>query len=200
MSMAVICAGTSPARGLQGAVIYPSARRNRWWNFTPAIETWLLKTGCRHHLDEHAWVRAMPVLRSERRASIERSSPYRRPRAAGVPSTPPAARTSAVAPSTRAGTGAGTGARELVERFVQWQQPHAWKQLDGVERLWATSDLHVEHESNLAFLSGLDGYSEDGLIVAGDVCQHGQKRPHVGFFSWPTRPSRRLRPAAALPT
>ena len=148
----------------------------------------------------HLTSRAMPVLRSERRASIERSSPYRRPRAAGVPSTPPAARTSAVAPSTRAGTGAGTGARELVERFVQWQQPHAWKQLEGVERLWATSDLHVEHESNLAFLSGLDGYSEDGLIVAGDVCQHGQKRPHVGFFSWPTRPSRRLRPAAALPT
>ena len=53
---------------------------------------------------------------------------------------------------------------------MQWQQPHAWKQLEGVERLWATSDLHVEHESNLAFLRGLDGYSEDGLIVAGDVC------------------------------
>ena len=97
----------------------------------------------------------MPALRSERRASIERSSPYRRPRAAGAPSTPPGARTSAIAPSTCAGTGAGTGARELVERFVQWQQPHAWKQLEGVERLWATSDLHVEHESNLAFLRGL---------------------------------------------
>ena len=182
-------------------VFYVIGRDESLVDISPrAIETWLLKTGCRRHLDEHAWVRAMPVLRSERRASIERSSPYRRPRAAGVPSTPPAARTSAVAPSTRAGTGAGTGARELVERFVQWQQPHAWKQLEGVERLWATSDLHVEHESNLAFLSGLDGYSEDGLIVAGDVCQHGQKRPHVGCFSWPTRPSRRLRPAAALPT
>ena len=107
----------------------------------------------------------MPVLRSERRALIERSSPYRRPRAAGAPSTPPVARTSVTAPSTCAGTGAGTGARELVERFVQWQQPHAWKQLEGVERLWATSDLHVEHESNLAFLRGLDGYSEVPLTL-----------------------------------
>ena len=51
----------------------------------------------------------MPVLRSERRALIERSSPYRRPRAAGAPSTPPVARTSVTAPSTCAGTGAGTG-------------------------------------------------------------------------------------------
>ena len=90
----------------------------------------------------------MPLLTSERRASIDRSSPYRRPRAASAPSTPPAARTSAVAPSTRAGTGVGTGARELVERFVQWQQPHAWKQLEGVKHLWATSDLHVEHASS----------------------------------------------------
>ena len=77
----------------------------------------------------------MPVLRSEGRASIERSSPYRRPRAAGAPSTPPVARTSAIAPSTCTGTGAGTGARELVERFVQWQQPHAWKQLEEAELL-----------------------------------------------------------------
>ena len=57
---------------------------------------------------------------------------------------------------------------------MRWQQPHAWKQLEGVERLWATSDLHVEHESNLDFLRSLDGFSEDGLIVAGDVCQRGQ--------------------------
>ena len=30
-------------------------------------------------------------------------------------------------------------ARELVGRFMQWQQPHAWKQLEGEQRLWATS-------------------------------------------------------------
>ena len=110
----------------------------------------------------------MPALRSERRASIERSSPYRRPRAAGAPSTPPGARTSAIAPSTCAGTGAGTGARELVERFVQWQQPHAWKQLEGVERLWATSDLHVEHVG-AAGLQNVRGVEHLHDLEAGDA-------------------------------
>ena len=143
----------------------------------------------------------MPVLRSVSRT--ERTSPYRRPRAAGTPSTPPCVSSSicaGLAPSTWAGTSAVTGARELVGRFMQWQQPHAWKQLEGVQRLWATSDLHVEHESNLAFLCGLDGYTEDGLIVAGDVCQHGQNCPSVGYSNLPPWPSRCLRPAIALPT
>ena len=38
-------------------------------------------------------------------------------------------------------------------------------------RLWATSDLHVENAINWAWLSGMpEIFSEDGLLVAGDVC------------------------------
>ena len=58
----------------------------------------------------------------------------------------------------------------LLRRFVDFQQRHAWRELEAVERIWATSDLHAEHDANLAFINSLDGYERDALVVAGDVC------------------------------
>lgn len=58
----------------------------------------------------------------------------------------------------------------LVRRFVCWQQQHSWRKLEAVERIWAVSDLHMEHEANVAFVRSLNGYEKDALIVAGDVC------------------------------
>lgn len=59
---------------------------------------------------------------------------------------------------------------QLLQRFLTWQERHAWRRLPAAERVWATSDLHVEHDENLSFLRSLSGYDEDALIVAGDVC------------------------------
>lgn len=58
----------------------------------------------------------------------------------------------------------------LVERFAAWQRRHAWRHLSAVERVWAISDLHMEHEANFDFVSGLAGFERDALVVAGDVC------------------------------
>ena len=58
----------------------------------------------------------------------------------------------------------------LFERFTAWQRQHAWRHLDAVERVWATSDLHVEHAANMEFVRGLKGYEKDAVVVAGDVC------------------------------
>ena len=93
------------------------------------------------------------------RSPEARSPLAKRSRSSPAPS---AYKRDAGAPTTRA--------RELVDRFTQWQQQHAWRQLEGVGRLWATSDLHVEHDENMSFLRSLDGFSGDGLIVAGDIC------------------------------
>ena len=53
----------------------------------------------------------------------------------------------------------------LVERFAAWQRRHAWRHLDAVERVWAISDLHMEHEANFDFMSGLAGFERDALVV-----------------------------------
>lgn len=38
-------------------------------------------------------------------------------------------------------------------------------------KLWATSDLHVSHDANRAFVTELSSRPDDWLIVAGDVCE-----------------------------
>jgi 3',5'-cyclic AMP phosphodiesterase CpdA len=38
-------------------------------------------------------------------------------------------------------------------------------------KLWATSDVHVSHESNRAFVTGLSARPDDWLILGGDVCE-----------------------------
>ena len=38
-------------------------------------------------------------------------------------------------------------------------------------KLWALSDLHIEHRGNLAALETLSFYGDDWLILAGDVCE-----------------------------
>ena len=46
-----------------------------------------------------------------------------------------------------------------------------WPQLAPVRKLWAVSDIHVEHQENWAWLSELPPiFQDDGLIIAGDVC------------------------------
>lgn len=38
-------------------------------------------------------------------------------------------------------------------------------------KLWATSDVHVSHESNRAFVTGLSERPADWLVLGGDVCE-----------------------------
>ena len=52
------------------------------------------------------------------------------------------------------------------ERFVRGRQ---WPRLPAVHRVWAASDLHVEHAANVAFLEQLPPQRDAALIVAGDV-------------------------------
>ena len=70
----------------------------------------------------------------------------------------------------RSASSQGSCADVLVERFTTWQRQHAWRHLDAVERVWATSDLHLEHAANLDFVRALKGYEKDAVVVAGDVC------------------------------
>ena len=58
----------------------------------------------------------------------------------------------------------------LRARFFRWQRQAAWRQLPGVCRVWATSDLHLENKENMQAVGAWEGYNEDALIVAGDVC------------------------------
>ena len=53
----------------------------------------------------------------------------------------------------------------LLRRFVDFQQRHAWRELDAVDRIWATSDLHAEHDANMAFINSLKGYERDALVA-----------------------------------
>ena len=46
-----------------------------------------------------------------------------------------------------------------------------WPQLAPIRKLWAVSDVHVEHDENWSWLKDLPPiFHEDGLIIAGDVC------------------------------
>jgi hypothetical protein len=46
-----------------------------------------------------------------------------------------------------------------------------WPVLEPIKKLWAVSDLHVEHKENWEWLASLPPlFSEDGLIIAGDMC------------------------------
>ena len=75
-----------------------------------------------------------------------------------------------VPPSPPAPRAAGETADAWAHRFFELQAARAWQTLDGVHRVWATSDLHVEGRPNMELLRGLTGYDADALIVAGDVC------------------------------
>ena len=86
-----------------------------------------------------------------------------------TPSRRPLAPSSGPRSATRSATRA-VAQDALLRRFVDFQQRHAWRELDAVERIWATSDLHAEHDANTAFIHSLDGYERDALVVAGDVC------------------------------
>lgn len=69
------------------------------------------------------------------------------------------------------GTGWEDESRDsLLRRYTSFVSRHAWRQVRAVDRVWATSDLHVEHKENMAFLRALEPRPADALVVAGDVC------------------------------
>jgi len=63
----------------------------------------------------------------------------------------------------------------IVERFEARQAPQLWRRLQPVRRVWAVSDIHVEHKDNWAWLSSLAPQPEDALVVAGDACTSLEK-------------------------
>lgn len=58
----------------------------------------------------------------------------------------------------------------IVRRMEEWQSSRLWQRLPCVARVWAASDLHVEHRENLAWLQEWPPRPDDALIVAGDLC------------------------------
>ena len=59
----------------------------------------------------------------------------------------------------------------LFARFEAWLAKRAWKPLEPIGRLWAISDIHVEHTKNMKWLEDMpETLVNDGLVVAGDVC------------------------------
>ena len=64
---------------------------------------------------------------------------------------------------------AGNEMDRILRRFDAFHRLHSWKRLSEVDHVWATSDLHVEHSHNRAFLEALEPRPRDAIIVAGDV-------------------------------
>jgi len=54
-------------------------------------------------------------------------------------------------------------------RFLSWSRRQAWQTLSPVRRIYAISDLHLEHKANKAWLERLPAHETDALILAGDV-------------------------------
>ena len=61
---------------------------------------------------------------------------------------------------------------EWLKRFEIAARVHEQpKVISPIRKLWAVSDLHIEHRENWQWLDTLPSlFSEDGLLVAGDMC------------------------------
>lgn len=57
----------------------------------------------------------------------------------------------------------------ILRQFDAFHRRHAWRRLEAVDAVWATSDLHVDSVANMAWLDGLAARPNDAVIVAGDV-------------------------------
>ena len=67
----------------------------------------------------------------------------------------------------------------LLRRFEAFHRRHAWKRLEAVENVFATSDLHTEAPANWEFLQRLEPRPSDALIVAGDAATGTDKLEQV---------------------